>query len=97
MILKTIKKISLRVGFVLLFSTTLLNTSLGVDFFINSDKPNNGKIINFFRCDNNLMIKIIHLGGNKYQFYSVGGNNIMERKTPYEVAAFVCKYYLKSH
>jgi len=92
-----IKKISVRVGFVLLFSMTLLNTSLGVEFFINSDKPNNGKIINFFRCDNNLMIKIIDLGGNRYQFYSVGGNNVMVRKTAHEVAAYVCKYYVKSH
>ena len=96
MLLKMTKKFSFRVGLILILSLAVLNTSYAVEFFINSDKPNNGKIVQFFRCDNNLMIKIFHLGGNKYQFYSIGGNDVMERKTALEVAAFVCKYYLKS-
>lgn len=91
-----IKKRFFRGGLILVFSFTVLHTSYAVEFFINSDKPNNGKIVQFFKCDNNRMIKIFHLGGNKYQFYSIGGNDVMERKTAHEVAAYVCKHYLKT-
>lgn len=96
MLLQTIKKRSLRVGLMIVFSMFFVINAMAVEFFVNSDKPNNGKIIHFFKCDNNRMIKIIHLGGNRYQFYSIGGNDIMERKTAVEVAAYVCKNYLRT-
>ncbi len=71
-------------------------TAFSVEHFMDSEKPNNGQILHFFKCDNNRMVKIIDLGGNRYQFFSVGGKDIMGGKSALEVAAWVCKHYLRT-
>ncbi len=67
--LKILKKNLLIALTIFLLFLGIEGTVYAVEFFIDSEKPNNGKIIMFFNCDNNRMVKIIHLGGNRYQFY----------------------------
>ncbi len=51
-------------------------TVFSVEHFMSSEKPNNGQILHFYKCDNNRLVKIIDLGGNRYQFHSWGTTHI---------------------
>ena len=81
--------------FLLLFLT--FPTSLfSFDLFPKSGNEEENQAPLIVRCDNNRLVKIVRLGKNRFQFFSVGGKNIVERETVSEVAAFVCQYYLKT-
>ena len=69
---------------------------MAVEQFTVSEKPNNGILAQFYKCDDNRMVRIHDLGNSHFQFFSVGGKDVMEAKSALEVAKHVCKYYLRS-
>ena len=84
-------------GATLIFLSALSPNSVSaIEFFMDGNLSNDGNGLLIFVCDNRQKVKIFPLGENRFRFYSIGGNGIMKRKSPLEVAKHVCKYYLKS-